>query len=166
MRPESKKYLFDILQAARRAADFTANKGFQDYEADALLRAAVERQFEIIGEALRRLSKEDPSTAARISAHGRIIAFRNILVHGYADIDNHIVWGLIQSKLPTLLREVESILAGGDDAVSEALPAGYYSRSTRNSRGSVVASSFRSNLMTPRSRPSSVSTSARQRPGW
>jgi len=75
-----------------------------------LLRAAVERQFEIIGEALRRLAKEDAATATRISGHSRIIAFRNILVHGYADLDDRIVWDIVQSKLPTLLREVESLL--------------------------------------------------------
>lgn len=57
MRLESKKYLFDILQAAKRVAEFTANRRFPDYERDALLRAAVEREFEIIGEALRRFAK-------------------------------------------------------------------------------------------------------------
>jgi len=102
MRLESKKYLFDVQQAARRIAEFI--------DADAMLRSAVERQFEIIGEALRRLSKEDAPTAARINEHTRIIAFRNILVHGYADIDDRIVWDLTQSKLPTLLQKVESLL--------------------------------------------------------
>ncbi len=110
MRLESKKYLFDIQQAARRTAEFIKNKGFPDYEADAMLRAAVERQFEIIGEALRRLSKEDAPTAAWISQHARIIAFRNILVHGYADIDDRIVWDIVESNLPQLLLEVESLL--------------------------------------------------------
>ena len=110
MRLESKKLLFDILQAAKRVAEFTRNRQFSDYESDAMLRAAVERQFEIIGEALRRLAKEDAATTARISEPARIIAFRNILVHGYADIDDRIIWDIVQSKLPTLLREVESLL--------------------------------------------------------
>lgn len=110
MRLESKKYLFDIQQAARRIADFVKSRDFSDYEADPMLRAAVERQFEIIGEALRRLLTEDPPTAARISEHARIIAFRNILAHGYADIDDRIVWGIVQSNLPSLLMDVESLL--------------------------------------------------------
>jgi uncharacterized protein with HEPN domain len=110
MRHESKKYLFDILQAAKRVAEFTRNKELSDYESDALLRAAVERQFEIIGEALRRLAKEDAATIALISEHARVIAFRNILAHGYADVDDRIVWDIVQSKLPTLLLEVESLL--------------------------------------------------------
>ena len=110
MRLESKKYLFDIQQAAKSITEFTRNKQFSDYERDAMLRAAVERQFEIIGEALRRLAKEDATTTALISEHARIIAFRNILVHGYADIDDRIIWDIVLSKLPTLLREVESLL--------------------------------------------------------
>jgi len=57
MRLEAKKYLYDIQQAAGRVAAFTAGKGLSDYEQDAMLRAAVERQFEIIGEALGQLSR-------------------------------------------------------------------------------------------------------------
>ena len=73
--------------------------------------SATERQFEIIGEALRRLSKDDPACAAQIHEHQRIIAFRNILIHGYADVDDRVVWDVLQTKLPTLLREVEGLLA-------------------------------------------------------
>ena len=110
MRLESKKYLFDILKAAENLRQFTHDKAFSDYEADALLRSAVERQFEIIGEALGRLAKEDPETAGRIAEHERIISFRNILIHGYAEIDNRLVWGILQSKLPGLLEQVQSLL--------------------------------------------------------
>jgi hypothetical protein len=64
-----------------------------------MLRAAVERQFEIIGEALRRLLSEDRETAERISQHKRIIAFRNILTHG-AEVDDRIVWGIESARPP------------------------------------------------------------------
>jgi uncharacterized protein with HEPN domain len=74
MRLESKKYLFDILQAARNLQRFSEGKTLSHYE----------RQFEIIGEALRRLAKEDSATAAEVDEYERIIAFRNILIHGYA----------------------------------------------------------------------------------
>jgi len=107
MQLESKKYLFDIKQAAGLLADFTREKAFADYQGDPLLKSAVERQFEIIGEALARL---DPETASRISEYRRIIAFRNILIHGYAQIDERLVWGVLEAKLPTLAQEVNSLL--------------------------------------------------------
>ena len=113
MRLESKKYLFDILQAAKSLLQFSQDKAFSDYEADALLRSAVERQFEIIGEALRKLAKEDPETAGRIAEYERIISFRNILIHGYAEIDDRLVWDILQSKLPNLLKQVQSLLDEG-----------------------------------------------------
>ena len=110
MQLESKKYLYDVLQAARRLQQFSVGKTFPDYAADALLRSAAERQFEIIGEALRKLSKADAATAAQIGEHERIISFRNILIHGYAEVDDRLVWDVPQTKLPVLLRTVESLL--------------------------------------------------------
>lgn len=75
-----------------------------------MLRAAVERQFEIIGEALGQLAKLDRTVAERISEHRRVIAFRNILIHGYADVDDQLVWDIVHTKLPVLRREVEALL--------------------------------------------------------
>ncbi len=92
MRLEAKKYLYDIQQAGERIAEFTAGKHLEDYRHDAMLRAAVERQFEIVGEALARLSRIDEALAARISEYRRIVASRNILIHGYADVDDRVVW--------------------------------------------------------------------------
>ena len=109
MQLESKKYLFDIQQAAGLLADFTRGKTFADYQDDPLLKSAVERQFEIIGEALARLARLDPQTASRISEYRRIIAFRNILIHGYAQIDERLVWGVLEARLPTLAQEVNSL---------------------------------------------------------
>ena len=107
MRLEAKKLLYDI----NRAADLLAEgKTFDHYLGDAMLRAAVEREFEIIGEAISRLVKLDESLAARISEYRRIVAFRNILIHGYADIDNRLVWDVVEAKLPVLRREVAVLL--------------------------------------------------------
>src|SRR5687768_17219476 len=72
----------------------------------------MERQFEIIGEALNRLLRVDPDTAARISEHRRIIGFRNVLIHGYDAVDNAITWRIIQEKLPVLLAELGVLLEG------------------------------------------------------
>jgi uncharacterized protein with HEPN domain len=76
-----------------------------------MLRAAVERQFEIIGEALAQLAKRDANLAAHIGEHRRIIAFRNILIHGYADVDNKLVWDIVETKLPVLRREIGVLLS-------------------------------------------------------
>jgi len=110
MRREAKKYLYDIHQAAELIAGFTAGKALADYEEDAMLRSAVERQFEIIGEALALLARLDEALASRISEYRRIIAFRNILIHGYAEVDHRLVWDIVESKLPTLRREVAGLL--------------------------------------------------------
>ncbi len=107
---ETKKYLSEIQQATERLMRFTKNRTMKDYSNDDLLRAGVERQFEIIGEALNRIAKYDPGTLSRITDYKRIIAFRNILIHGYDIIDNQVVWDVIQNNLPTLRREIENLL--------------------------------------------------------
>jgi uncharacterized protein with HEPN domain len=108
---ESKKYLEDMAHAAELIAQFTAGKTQADYMKDAMLRAAVERQFEIVGEALVQLAKRDAATAARIGEHRRIIAFRNILIHRYGYVDDLLVWGIVESRLATLRRDVATLLA-------------------------------------------------------
>ncbi len=110
MQLESKRYLHDIKLAAERLSGFTEGQVFNDYEQDVMLRSAVERQFEIIGEALSQLARIDESID-RISDYRSIIGFRNILIHGYTDVDDTIVWDIIQSKLPILRREVDDLLA-------------------------------------------------------
>ena len=115
MRLEAKKYLFDIQQALKLLNEFTAGKEFSDYQAEAMLRAAVERELEIVGEAMAQLAKVDSELAAQIGEHRRIIAFRNILIRGYADVDNLLVWDVVESKLPLLRAEIESLLKEHDD---------------------------------------------------
>ncbi len=114
MRIESKKYLYDIVQAAKQALEFIAGKTFADYSVNIMLRSAVERQLEIVGEALAQLARTDPATASQIGEYQRIIAFRNILIHGYAEIDHRIVWSVLEIKLPVVLRQANSLL-GGDN---------------------------------------------------
>jgi uncharacterized protein with HEPN domain len=89
---------------------FTAGKSLDDYVSDALLRSAVERQFEIIGEALAPLARRDPEAAALISDRRSIIAFRNTLIHGYAEIDDRLVWDVLSTQLPALRHEVDALL--------------------------------------------------------
>jgi len=107
MRLKAKKLLEDIRQAASLITRFVHGKSLADYTADPLLRSAVERQFEIIGEALNRLRKTDAAVAGQIPNVERIIAFRNILIHGYDLVNHEVVWGVIESHLPALLKQTE-----------------------------------------------------------
>ena len=75
-----------------------------------MLRSGIERQFEIIGEALNRLSRFDGGTASKITHCKRIISFRNILIHVYDLVDHNVVWDVVQKDLPTLFSEVEEAL--------------------------------------------------------
>jgi len=104
------KLLFDVLESGRSIRKWCEGADFTRYEADRQLRRAVEREFEIIGEALNRLSRESEATAVRIAALPRIVGFRNRIIHGYDAIDDAAVWGVIQSHLPQLLSEVEALL--------------------------------------------------------
>jgi uncharacterized protein with HEPN domain len=110
MRPETTKLLEDIRAAGSYILGKTRGKSLDDYVTDDLLRPAVERNFEIIGEALVRLRKDDPVTIALIPDHTQIIAFRNVLIHGYDAIDHRRVWDAIQNSLPKLHQTVESLL--------------------------------------------------------
>lgn len=75
-----------------------------------MLRSAVERQFEIAGEALAQLSKMDRELAARVPDAANAIGFRNVLIHGYAKVDNAIVWQAATRDLPTLRSEIDALI--------------------------------------------------------
>jgi uncharacterized protein with HEPN domain len=109
-----KKCLFDIVKASREIEDFTRDVAYETYTADPMVQAAVERKFEIIGEALSRIRRLDHSLLEAIPAYQRIIGFRNVISHGYDVIDPELVWDAIHTHLPSLQRTVESLLAESD----------------------------------------------------
>lgn len=111
MQPSSAKLLEDIREAGQTILQITSGKSLADYQADKVLRLAVERCFEIIGEAIRRLDESDHATAAKITDYPRIIAFRNVLIHGYSLVKHDLVWSVVANQLPSLVREVEGLLA-------------------------------------------------------
>ena len=84
-----------------------------DYEADAMLRSAVERQFEIVGEALSQLARHAPDLAAGVPNLPRIVAFRNLLIHGYAAIDDRLVWEVATERTAPLLAILDELLEAG-----------------------------------------------------
>jgi uncharacterized protein with HEPN domain len=114
MRLESKKYLRDVEQAAGLAREFLTGRTFDDYATTPMLRAAVERQCEILGEALAQLARTDYATAVQVREYRRIIAFRNILIHGYAEVDHRIVWEVATVKVPDLAADVRALLEAAE----------------------------------------------------
>ena len=115
MRLEAKKLLFDMRRASELVLRFTHGKSLQDYESDQLLRSAVERQFQIVGEALYQLDEMFPDVAHRITSWKDIIRFRHVLVHGYDKIDDDTVWGIIKGDLATLQSDLDAMLAEPDE---------------------------------------------------
>ena len=110
MTNEAKKRLLDVLNACEAIAEFVSGKDFAAYEADRLLRSGVERQFEIIGEALNQAGGAEASLATQIPDFHRIVGLRNRLIHGYDNVDNEILWDVVQSKLGPLKAQVETVL--------------------------------------------------------
>ena len=92
---EPEKYLYDMLSSCEFLLDF---------------RSAVERELQIIGEALIQLEKLESSVAARIPEYQNIIAFRHVLVHGYDSLDPMTVWNVIETKLTGLTEKIKSLL--------------------------------------------------------
>ena len=114
MRRDARSYLWDALKATEAIQTFLRAKTYETFIEDDLVRSAVERQLQIIGEALSQLAKVDPQIASNVAELRRIIAFRNILVHGYAAIDYDTVWRLIEDKLPELQTNLRMLLRAAD----------------------------------------------------
>ncbi len=104
------KCLHDIQAASRAIISFTAGKEFEDFSKDDLTRSAVERKFEIIGEALRRIRDENHEIFLQIKMGHEIVGMRNRLIHGYDAVDEEIVWETIEFNLPSLIHSVDSLI--------------------------------------------------------
>lgn len=110
MRRDPRAFLWDVRESALAIQSFTAGMNVAAYTGNAMVQAAVERKFEIIGEALNQLAKMDASIAVRIPDLPQIVAFRNQLIHGYATVNASTVWNIAQTALPALLAAAESLL--------------------------------------------------------
>ena len=107
---DPQKYLYDIINCAEFLLNFTKGKTAEDYKNDRAFRSAVERELQIIGEAITQLDRTNPKVAEKISEHRNIIGFRNILVHGYDSLDPDTVWNVIETKLDNLLTQARALL--------------------------------------------------------
>jgi uncharacterized protein with HEPN domain len=103
-------FLWDVNEAASLICEFVVGHNFETFSASVLVQSAVERQFEVIGEALKQISKVAPDIASKIPDCGQIIAFRNILIHGYAVLDKAVVRKVIHQHLPALEKTVQHLL--------------------------------------------------------
>lgn len=110
MRHDARVLLTDIDQAGADIERFTEDMDMDAYATDSVVQSAVERKFEIIGEALNRLRQNDPELAERIPGMREIIDFRNLLTHGYEHVSSRRVWTYVNSDLPQLRRVVQVLL--------------------------------------------------------
>ena len=110
MKPKTPKWLDDIKSSGAFILDAVKGKTLQQYSADPVLRAAVERHFEIIGESAKRIADHDPQVAPRLGDYSNIIGFRNLLIHGYDVVSDQKVWKVIKNNLPSLLTRVSELL--------------------------------------------------------
>lgn len=97
-------------RAADRIAEAAAGKTFSDYVADWYFQSAVERQFEVLGEALVRIRDLEPAIYDRIPDAPKIVGLRNVIIHGYDTIDPAILWAVVNERLADLRVALESLL--------------------------------------------------------
>jgi len=107
---DPRAYLWHARRAAALVFEFVADRSWEDYKADPMLRSAVERQFEIFGEALSQLGRAAPDLAAGVPDLPRIVAFRNVLIHGYAAIDDRLVWEVATQRVAPLIAVIDELL--------------------------------------------------------
>lgn len=110
MQRDPRAWVWDALEAAKAIERFVAGLDAASYAQSELVHSAVERKFEVIGEALNQLSRADEAMGARIPHLPQVVAFRNQLIHGYALVDHDTVWGVTQHSLPSLRLALEELL--------------------------------------------------------
>lgn len=104
------KYLYDIKIAIEEIDSFfeIESRNYDNYRQNSLLKRAIERDLEIIGEAMNRILKED--TTFNIDNSKRIIGLRNQIIHGYDSVSDESIWGIITIHLPKLKKEIDSLI--------------------------------------------------------
>lgn len=110
MQRDPRAFLWDVREAALAIQSFTSGMDAAAYAGNAMAQAAVERKFEVIGEALNQLAKLDAALAARIPDLPQIVAFRNQLIHGYATVNVSTVWNIAQNAVPVLIESMRTLL--------------------------------------------------------
>jgi uncharacterized protein with HEPN domain len=109
MKPDIRKHLYDVNVSINSIFEYLGEKrDFSEYSNNKLLRRAVEREIEIIGEAINRALKQAPDL--EIENARRIVDARNWVIHGYDKVDDVIIWGIVVNQLPKLQLEIQRYL--------------------------------------------------------
>jgi uncharacterized protein with HEPN domain len=109
MSREVAKYLYDIQESIDAIQDYIGEgRDFTDFQQNKLIKRAVERELEIIGESINRILKLEPDLL--ITEAQRIVELSNWVVHGYDMVDDIVIWGLILKDIPELKEQVENLL--------------------------------------------------------
>jgi len=109
MKHDPKVCLDDAIMACKNIKKFIADIDRDEFINDIKTQAAVERQFEILGESFNRIKNIDQKLLDKIDSWREIIGFRNIIAHGYDVIEYELVWETIKDDIPILLRQLKDI---------------------------------------------------------
>jgi len=102
-------YLWDMLDAAKAVLEFVQGRMFHDYMNNRMLRGAVERHIEIIGEAARKVSSEFQEAHPEIPWR-KIITQRHVLAHEYGEIKHELLWRVVTIHIPDLVKKLEALI--------------------------------------------------------
>lgn len=116
MQRDPRAYLWDVCESAAAIAGFVEGADLESYRSSAMMRSAVERQLEIIGEALNQLSQVAPDLADKLPDRREAIGLRNVRIHGYAVIDDATIWQTVQRDIPRLRQHAAALLKGQGNA--------------------------------------------------
>lgn len=108
---DPQKYLYDMLSSCEFLLEFTRGKTVDDYISDRALRSALERELQIIGEAMMQLDRVAPAITEKIPEYRNIIGFRHVLIHGYDSLDPQTVWNVVETKLQDLADKLKELIA-------------------------------------------------------
>jgi len=111
---EIKTWLYDVLQSINEIESYYDGKQklFEEYVADIKTKRAIERDLEIIGEAVNRISKKNPDF--KLHNADKIVGTRNRIIHGYDKISDELIWSIVINHIPKLKEEVSLLLSEGD----------------------------------------------------
>lgn len=110
MRRDPRAFLIDVIEAGSAIVEAVDGISLDGYSQSRLIRSSVEREFTIIGEALTQLAQRDRALFEQIEEAPQIIAFRNKIAHEYTKISNALVWGVIETNLPVLMKRCSHLL--------------------------------------------------------